>query len=267
MNRIIIIIWSLLCLSSVELISQSQHKLLRQGDKAYKKNDFSTAEEVYKKSLEIASSPKGSFNLGNTLYEQGRYEEAVEAYQSAIINLPSDVEKSQALYNMGNAQFKNQDLKASISSYRDALRLNPTDPDIRANLLNASVMMKNAQQQEQEQEPQDNQEQEQSDEEQEEQDSEEQEQQEQEEGEQEKSEEQEQSEEESTEEAQDSLNQANQSEMPDSLTQEMLDSMMMMNVSKEEALRLLQIAEKEEKKVQDKLIRVDRTSKKPKKDW
>jgi hypothetical protein len=43
--------------------------------------------------------------------------------------------------------------------------------------------------------------------------------------------------------------------------------MMMMNVSKEEALRLLQIAEKEEKKVQDKLIRVDRTSKKPKKDW
>lgn len=267
MNRIILIIWSLLFLSSVELISQSQHKLLRQGDQAFKKNDFGTAEEAYLKSLEIASSPKGSFNLGNTLYEQGRYEEAVEAYQSAMINLPTDIAKSQALYNMGNAQFKNQDLKGSISSYRDALRLNPADPDIRANLLNASIMMKQAQQQQQEQEPQDNQEQEKSDEEQEEQDSEEQEQQEQEEGEQDESQDEEQSEEENSEETQDSLNQANQSEMPDSLTQEMLDSMMMMQVSKEEALRLLQIAEKEEKKVQDKLIRVDRTSKKPKKDW
>ena len=65
-------LFSLLCFSFSLSIShaQSTHRLLRKGDEAYKSQEFSQAEENYRKALEKKAGPEGAFNLGNSITQQ-----------------------------------------------------------------------------------------------------------------------------------------------------------------------------------------------------
>jgi tetratricopeptide (TPR) repeat protein len=71
------------------------------------------------------------FDSANKLYEQGKYAEAVSAYES----LAQSGNVSAALYyNLGNAFFKSGQLGRAVAAYRQAERIAPRDPDLRANL-------------------------------------------------------------------------------------------------------------------------------------
>jgi tetratricopeptide (TPR) repeat protein len=78
-----------------------------------------------------AQTPEDLFRRGNAAYEEGRYEEAAEAYRSVLRYAVRDpiVE-----YNLGNAEFRLGNLGLAILHYERARRLDPVDPDIRANL-------------------------------------------------------------------------------------------------------------------------------------
>jgi tetratricopeptide (TPR) repeat protein len=79
----------------------------------------------------FAESAEKQFEQANKLYEQGRYAEAASAYDQLI----SDGQVSAAiLFNRGNAFFKAGEMGRAIASYRQAQRLSPRDPDLRANL-------------------------------------------------------------------------------------------------------------------------------------
>jgi tetratricopeptide (TPR) repeat protein len=71
------------------------------------------------------------FNRGNTAYEQGRYDEAVEAYRSV---LRYRVQDPVLEFNLANAEFKLNNLGPAILHYERAHRMDPTDDDIRSNL-------------------------------------------------------------------------------------------------------------------------------------
>ena len=72
-----------------------------------------------------------AFDQANRLYEQGKYPEAIAAYEK----LAQQKKISAALYfNLGNAYFKQGQPGQAIVYYRLAQRLDPRDPDIRANL-------------------------------------------------------------------------------------------------------------------------------------
>jgi tetratricopeptide (TPR) repeat protein len=72
-----------------------------------------------------------SFDEANKLYEQGRYSDAIAHYDALL----QRKEVSPALYfNLGNAYFKSGKPGQAIVCYRLAQRLDPRDPDIRANL-------------------------------------------------------------------------------------------------------------------------------------
>ncbi|MFO1499147.1 MAG: tetratricopeptide repeat protein, partial [Verrucomicrobiota bacterium] len=66
----------------------------------------------------------------NKLYEQGKYAEAATAYEALIQHTPS----SALYFNLGNAYFKKGEPGEAIACYLLARRLDPRDPDIRANL-------------------------------------------------------------------------------------------------------------------------------------
>jgi tetratricopeptide (TPR) repeat protein len=78
-----------------------------------------------------AESPEEMFERGNTAYEQGRYVEAAQAYESA---LRYGIRDARVEYNLGNAEFRRGRLGHAILHYERARRLDPTDPDIRGNL-------------------------------------------------------------------------------------------------------------------------------------
>ena len=79
----------------------------------------------------VASTPRELFQSGNGAYEQGKFEEAVDAYQKI---LAYGVVDPRVLYNLANAYFKLGKLGAAILYYERALRLDPSDQDARDNL-------------------------------------------------------------------------------------------------------------------------------------
>lgn len=78
-----------------------------------------------------AADITSQFEAANRLYEQGKFDEAIVAYQKLI---ESGVVSSALYFNLGNACFKSGQLGRAIAAYRAAQQLNPRDPDIQANL-------------------------------------------------------------------------------------------------------------------------------------
>ena len=135
-------------LCSVSVQAQSDRSLIRSGNNAYKENKFSDAEVNYRKALEKSKElPQGTFNLGDALYKQGRYNEAAEQYAIALTNNNNQSTKGQTYHNLGNAFLKGKKLPESIAAYQNALKLNPKDMDTKYNLEYAKALLKQEQQQ------------------------------------------------------------------------------------------------------------------------
>lgn len=78
-----------------------------------------------------ATDPSSAFDAANKLYYGGKFSEAVAAYENILYS----GQKSVALYyNLGNAYFKYGQIGKAIAVYREAEKITPRDPDIRANL-------------------------------------------------------------------------------------------------------------------------------------
>lgn len=74
------------------------------------------------------------FGQANDLYRQGRYREAVAAYEGLV----SEGAVSAALYyNLGNSYFKQGQIGKTVLSYERAIRLAPKDKEILGNLTYA----------------------------------------------------------------------------------------------------------------------------------
>lgn len=85
------------------------------------------------------SSAVSLYSEGNELYRQGAYEQARQRYEAAT---ETGVRDARLFYNLGNACFKTEGLGEAILWYERALRLEPRDEDIRANLAFARHVKK-----------------------------------------------------------------------------------------------------------------------------
>lgn len=77
------------------------------------------------------SQAEDLFEKGNTAYQQGNYEKAVEDYQQILDNSEYSAE---LYYNLANAHYKLNHVGPSIYYYEKALQLKPGDEDIRNNI-------------------------------------------------------------------------------------------------------------------------------------
>ena len=76
------------------------------------------------------------FDEGNTAYNEGNYEQAMTAYQHIA---DAGMESAALYYNMGNTYYKMKDYPHAILFYEKALKLDPSDEDIRVNLEIANM--------------------------------------------------------------------------------------------------------------------------------
>ena len=79
--------------------ANDQRALFNAANAYYRLNEYTQAEELYKKSAEISGnySQSSLYNLGNAYYHAGDKTHAIEAYQKAILQNPSDKE---AIHNL-----------------------------------------------------------------------------------------------------------------------------------------------------------------------
>lgn len=139
--------------------AQSDHQLLRKGDEGYRKQDYTTAEENYRKALEKKKSEKGNYNLGNAIYNQERYDDAIKQYEQTAESAKDQETRSSAFHNLGNAYFQKKEYDKSIAAYKNALRLQPSDLQTKYNLALAQRLQQVEQQQQQQQQNQQDQQQ------------------------------------------------------------------------------------------------------------
>ncbi|WP_339751382.1 tetratricopeptide repeat protein [uncultured Winogradskyella sp.] len=78
-----------------------------------------------------------AFEQANTLYNDGKYAEAIDTYESV---LNSDVHSAELYFNLGNANYKLNNIAPAIYYYEKALQLSPNDKDIENNLAFAQNM-------------------------------------------------------------------------------------------------------------------------------
>ena len=154
------ILLTIIFLTSFSLLyAQQESPYIRRGNKAYNDSNYVEAEVNYRRSLEKNNqSFESHFNLGDALFRQGKYPEAVEQYNAAAKVLKADdqVSKNQlnnrlsaTYHNIGNAHYAQQQYDKAIAAYQESLRRNPKDNDTRYNLVKAMQQLQQQQQNQQ----------------------------------------------------------------------------------------------------------------------
>ncbi len=85
----------------------------------------------------FAQNNQSLFQQGNTYYNQGKYTEAIQAYEAILKTGNSSAE---VYFNLANANYKLNHVAPSIYYYEKALQLKPNDTEIRNNLAFAQKM-------------------------------------------------------------------------------------------------------------------------------
>jgi len=141
--------------ASFTFAQKAERKNVREGNKLYKKEKYTESEISYRKSLEVnPRSIEGTYNLGNSLYKQGKFPEAAEQYQLIAAQEKDPVKLAQVFHNLGNISMKNKQYDKSVQAYRQSLRLNPKDDETRYNLALAQKLLENQQNHDQSEEQQ-----------------------------------------------------------------------------------------------------------------
>lgn len=141
----------MLCCDLSAFSQTDEQKWIREGNQKYKENKFTEAERNYMEALgKNQNSFIGSFNLGNAYYKQGKYKEAAEQFgmlSQRELNNANNATLSKLYHNLGNAYLKQKEYEKSINAYKNALRRNDSDEETRYNLSYAQKMLKQQQEQ------------------------------------------------------------------------------------------------------------------------
>lgn len=164
MKRIFLILSSIVLILS-NIHAQQESPDIRRGNRQYEKQDFTAAEVDYRRGLEKnANSFEGHYNLGNALFKQEKYPEALAEYQKATQLLDNQDDKQRiadSYHNLGNAFYTQQQYDKAVAAFQESLRHNPKDNDTRYNLVKSMQMLEKQQQQQQNQQNKDDQQQQQ----------------------------------------------------------------------------------------------------------
>ena len=135
MYKSLYIILFLFAASGVQAQQLPERSLVRKGNRQYNKGNYEQSAGRYEQALQAAPGQfEAIYNLGNALYKAERFDRAEQTMQQAAADsLRADTERAEAFYNLGNAQFKQQKYQEALESYKQSLRLNPSDMEAKYN--------------------------------------------------------------------------------------------------------------------------------------
>lgn len=94
------------------------------------------------KAKEKKKKQPAEYNLGNTIYKNKKYAEAISNYKNAALIANSSAQKHKAFHNLGNAYMQDKNYKSAVASYKNALKANAKDEKTRYNLALAKKLLK-----------------------------------------------------------------------------------------------------------------------------
>ena len=132
MKWVVVIILSWFTLN---VYSQAERKFVRRGNRQYEDKKYQEAEIQYRKALEKSpGSVAADYNLGNSLYKQKQFDAAAQRYKELSGKQKDGQTLNSDYYNLGNALYKSGKYQECIDAYKNALRKMPGDMDAKHNL-------------------------------------------------------------------------------------------------------------------------------------
>jgi Ca-activated chloride channel homolog len=114
----------------------------KEGNSLFAQGKFEDAEKAYLEAQgKNPGKPEVIYNLGNSLIKQKKYDQGIQSLHQSMSNGDKGVKES-SWYNVGNALFSMGKFKDSAEAYVQALRLNPSDQDAKHNLELALLKLK-----------------------------------------------------------------------------------------------------------------------------
>jgi len=147
---VVLLLWVAACTTASaqlnSLSTNTEKRETRNGNKQYEKGNFADAEASYKKALDKQNNmPQATFNLGDAVYAQKRYDEAAKLFLLSAQTNPDKSVKAKAYHNLGNVFLQQQKWQEAANAYKEALKNNPADADTKYNLAYANSMLKKQQ--------------------------------------------------------------------------------------------------------------------------
>lgn len=120
---------------TLEVCAQKERKFIREGNTLFETQKFEQAEVEYRKAMDKkAESFEAAFNLADALYKQEKYDEALLQF-STLAEEQTDKEKLGQLYhNIGNTLLSMKKTDESIEAYKESLRNRPNAEETKYNL-------------------------------------------------------------------------------------------------------------------------------------
>ena len=143
MKQLIIIL--LILLQGSWLFAQQEKSLVHKGNELYQQKKYTEAEANYRKSMEKRKNVEGDFNLGDALFKQKKFTEAGEQFNQLAGSSNNKSIAAKAYHNLGNSLLENKKLEESIDAYKKSLINNPKDDETRYNLAYAQEKLKEQQ--------------------------------------------------------------------------------------------------------------------------
>jgi len=141
MKKYIILI--IILIQNVLGFAQDAVTLIDKANSDYQAKSYTTSEENYRLAVAKADTIlAGKYDLANAIYKQKRINEAGELYLNAATMAKTKMQKAQAYHNLGNSYFQKGKLEEAIEAYKNALRNNPKDEETRYNLALAKELLK-----------------------------------------------------------------------------------------------------------------------------
>ena len=151
------ILFAVFLLATVGVSAQkAERDYIRKGNRLFNDSVFVDAEVNYRKALE--ANPKSTvsmYNLGNTLSQQQKFQDAMEQYVSASKIEKDKMKLAHIYHNMGVLFQAGKDYAKAVDAYKMSLRNNPADHETRYNLALAQKMLKDQQNQQNQDQNQD----------------------------------------------------------------------------------------------------------------
>ena len=139
MKRIAYLIFTVAVTLFVTTEAQAQkwpeRSRVRRGNRAYERLDYDRAEERYREAQQLSDTCfEATFNLGDALYKQQRFDEAEKIFTAlAADSTRNNLDRAHSYYNLGNSLFQQKKYQEALAAYKRSLRLNPADLETKYN--------------------------------------------------------------------------------------------------------------------------------------
>ena len=132
-------------------VEDKARRLNREGNTAYDAGDYQAALDRYRQAqVEAPDDAAYIYHGGNALHRLGQMDRAITESQRASANGPDEV-RFRAYYALGNHYVRQDRLAQARDAYKNALKINPGDMDAKFNLEVVQRRLDERQQQQQQQ--------------------------------------------------------------------------------------------------------------------